>query len=131
MKYVLDTNTLIYFFKGMGQVASYIYNCHPQDIAIPAIVLYELYVGIEKSTHPNKRITQLETLLTQVQVLPFNQQEAKISAMIRAQLEQNGTPIGHYDIQIAGTTLTHNAILVTHNTKEFSRVEGLQIIDWF
>ena len=69
--------------------------------------------------------------MTQVQILPFNQQEAKISAMIRAQLEQNGTPIGHYDIQIAGTALTHNAVLVTHNTKEFSRVEGLQIIDWF
>lgn len=56
---VLDTNTLIYFFKGVGQVASHLYACDPLDIAIPSVVLYELYVGIQKSTHPEKRIAQL------------------------------------------------------------------------
>ncbi len=53
---VLDTNTLIYFFKGLGQVASNLYACSPLEIAIPTVVLYELHVGIQKSTHPDKRL---------------------------------------------------------------------------
>lgn len=73
----------------------------------------------------------MELLLSRVAVLPFNAQEAEIAAKIRAQLELIGTPIGPYDMLIAGTTLSANAVLVTHNTKEFSRVEGLRIEDWF
>ena len=130
---VLDTNTLIYFFKGLGNVASHLYACDPQEIAIPAVGLYELHVGIQKSTHPDKRKAQLATLLSlsQVQVLPFDNQAAETSAKIRVLLESKGTPIGPYDIQIAGTALAHNATLVTHNTKEFNRVDGLKLVDWF
>ena len=131
MKYVLDTNTLIYFFKGLGQVASNLYLHSPKDIYIPSIVLYELHVGIQKSTHPDKRAAQLATLLSQVRVLPFDSQTAEVSAKIRVLLESQGTPIGPYDIQIAGTALAHNATLVTHNTKEFKRVKGLKLVDWF
>lgn len=95
------------------------------------MVLYELYVGIQKSTHPEKRTAQLATLLNQVQVLPFNNLEAQVSAKIRANLERLSTPIGHYDVQIAGCALANHATLVTHNTKEFERVVGLNIVDWY
>ncbi len=129
--YILDTNTLIYFFKGMGNAAKNLLSISPKNILIPAIVLYELEVGIAKSTQPDKRRKQLETLISRVNVVPFDVKEAKITAQIRANLEKLGTPIGAYDTLIAGTALSNNAILVTHNIKEFQRVEGLKIVDWF
>lgn len=131
MKYVLDTNTVIYFFKGMGNVANQLRTHHPSQVAIPAVVLYELNVGILKSDNPTKRISQLKILLEQVAVLPFTQEEADIAAKIRVDLEKKGTPIGAYDILIAAAALSHQATLVSHNTKEFSRINGLNLVDWF
>ena len=98
MRYVLDTNTLIYFLKGVGQVASHLYSCDPYDIFIPTVVLYELNVGIRKSTSPEKRLSQLSTLLDQVQVIAFDRKETEVSAQIRAMLERQGKSIGPYDI---------------------------------
>ena len=129
--YILDTNTLIYFFKGMGNVAQNLLSKSPKNILIPSVVLYELEVGIAKSTQPDKRRKQLETLVSRVDIAPFGAAEAKITAKIRADLENQGTPIGPYDMLIAGTALSTNSILVTHNTKEFQRVDGLEIEDWF
>ena len=129
--YLLDTNTLIYFFKGIGDVANILLSKAPKDIFIPSIVLYELEVGIAKSTNPKKRRTQLESLISKINVSLFGVQEAKVAAAIRANLESNGTPIGPYDTLIAGTALSNNAILVTHNTKEFRRVKSLNIEDWY
>jgi len=129
--YVLDTNTLIYYFKGMGQVAERLLGHPPRDIAIPSIVLYELEVGLAKSTAPEKRRQQLETLIGLVSVLPLGAEEATSAANVRAALEAAGTPIGPMDTLIAGTTLAHQGTLVTHNTKEFSRVDGLQVVDWY
>jgi len=129
--FMLDTNTLIYFFKGMGEVEENLFSHSPRDIFIPSIVIYELQVGIAKSNNPQKREKQLATLLEQVTVLKFGEREAKASAGIRADLETKGTPIGPIDILIAGSAKAHNLTLVTHNTKEFMRVEGLALKDWF
>jgi len=127
---MLDTNTLIYFFKGMGEVEENLFSHSPRDIFIPSIVIYELQVGIAKSNNPQKREKQLATLLEQVTILEFGEREAKASALIRAELEKKGTPIGPIDILIAGSAKAHNLTLVTHNTKEFMRVEGLALKDW-
>lgn len=129
--YMLDTNTLIYFFKGMGEVEKNLFAHSPKDIFIPSIVIYELQVGIAKSNSPQKREQQLATLLEQVNIIQFGEKEAKISALIRANLEKKGTPIGAMDILIAGSAKAHNLTLVTHNTKEFIRVESLSLEDWF
>ena len=129
--YALDTNTVIYFFKNVGHVAEHLFSLPPHEIALPSVVLYELEVGIAKSTAPEKRRAQLNELLTVVRVLPFSENEAAISAKVRATLEQAGTPIGPLDMMIAGTALANNAILVTHNTKEFSRINSLSLEDWF
>ena len=129
--YILDTNTLIYFFKGIGNVASILLSKSPKDISIPSIALYELEVGIAKSTKPNKRRKQLKSLISKIDISSFGAKEAEVAAMIRANLESKGTPIGPYDTLIAGTALSTNATLVTHNTKEFKRVDGLNIEDWF
>jgi len=128
--FILDTNTLIYFFKGLGSVADNLLAVSPKDIGIPAVVLYELEYGIAKSSSPKKRTKQLEELCALVEILTFGNKEAKTSATIRAVLEKKGTPIGPYDVMIAGTALSRQGVLVTNNTKEFRRVPKLQITDW-
>jgi tRNA(fMet)-specific endonuclease VapC len=129
--YVLDTNILIYFFKGLGNVKQNLLEKPPKDIGVPTIVFYELEVGIKKSESPGKRIKQLNDFISTVNVLPFSQAEAQASAKIRVQLEKKGTPIGPYDILIAGTALANRATLVTHNLGEFCRIENLNVIDWY
>lgn len=129
--YVLDTNTIIYFFKGMGNVSNMLFQKPPNSIGIPTIVLYELEVGIAKSVAPEKRMAQLEALTAIVTILPFGIDEVQSAAKIRADLEKEGTPIGPYDVLIVATALTNNDILVTRNTKEFARIEGLQLENWF
>jgi tRNA(fMet)-specific endonuclease VapC len=129
--YVLDTNTLIYYFKGQGQVAKNLTAVPPQDIAISTIVLFELQVGIAKSPAPAKRIQQLQQLLSRVNLVPFDHDAALAAATIRAQLERLGTPIGPIDVLIAGVAMSRQEAIVTHNVGEFSRVVGLSIVDWY
>ncbi len=129
--YILDTNTLIYFFKGMGNVPHKFLETSPKEIGIPSIVLFELEYGIAKSSSPKKRQAQLKEICSLVEVLPFGNQEAHFSAGIRAQLEKKGTPIGPYDLLIAGTALVHQGTLITNNTKEFIRVPELKIENWY
>jgi len=129
--YVLDTNTLIYFFRGQGNVAEHLLATPPAQVAISAVTVYELEVGIAKSSHPAKRRRQFDELLDAVRVLPFDRDAAAEAARVRAALEKAGQPIGPLDILIAGTSLVHRARLVTHNTREFARVSKLTLVDWF
>jgi tRNA(fMet)-specific endonuclease VapC len=129
--FALDTNTLVYFFKGVGRVADRLAKTPPRDISIPSVVLYELEVGVERSPHPRKRREQLGSLLAVVRILPFDAASARAAAAVRVQLERAGAGIGPLDTLIAGTALAHSAVLVTHNEREFSRVPGLRVVDWF
>lgn len=131
MKYVLDTNTLIYFFKGVGKVKNRLLSLPPSEIVLPTIVLFEMELGIAKSTRPRKRISQLKEFTSLVNVIPFGLAEAKTAAQIRAKLEEKGIPIGPYDILIAACAKANDLILVTHNLKEFKRIEGLRLEDWY
>jgi tRNA(fMet)-specific endonuclease VapC len=129
--FVLDSNSVIHLFSGRGRVTEHFLRTPPQEIAIPAIALYELETGIAKSHSPDKRRAQLDDLLSLFTVLPFGPSEARASARIRADLERRGLSIGPLDTLIAGTALSHGAILVTHNTEEFERVKGLSFVDWY
>lgn len=129
--FLLDTNILIYFFKGIGKVEQNLMSKAPKDIGMPAIVLFEIEVGIGKSKSPHKRIKQLSDLISVISVLPFGMKEARSAAQIRVQLEKKGIPIGPMDILIGGTALAHQATLVTHNIKEFGRIKKLQLEDWY
>ena len=131
MKYILDTNTLIYFFKGVGKVKNRLLSMPPGDIAVPTIVLFEMELGIAKSSSPRKRIGQLNNFVSLVNVIAFGPAEAKTAAQIRARLEKKGIPIGPYDVLIAACAKASDLILVTHNLKEFKRIEGLRLEDWF
>jgi len=129
--FVVDTNSLIYFFKGQGRVSERLLDTPPSEIGVPSIVLYELEVGIAKSSAPKKRQKQLGELVEIVDLLPFGEAEARAAATLRAKLEKRGKPIGPMDTLIAGTAIANRAVLVTHNTREFGRVPGLEVIDWY
>lgn len=129
--FALDTNTLIYFFKGLGRVKERLLAVPPADVAIPSIVLYELEIGIAQSNQPSKRRPQLDELLATVIILPFNSAAAKRAAAVRVFLHRTGAAIGPMDNLVAATALAYGATLVTHNTKEFRRVRGLDLADWY
>ncbi len=129
--YVLDTNSVIYFFKGLGRVAERLLRVPPNELALPAVVLYEIEVGLAKSSSPDRRRAQLAELTAVISVLPFAEAEARATARIRADLERMGRPIGPLDTLIAGTALRYGATLVTHNVREFGRIESLSLEDWY
>lgn len=129
--YALDTNTLSYYFKGVGNVGERLLATPPAQIAIPSVVIFELEFGLERSSRLEQRRQQLQEFVSLAVTLPFGQAEARVSAKIRTELERAGSPIGPYDLLIAGTALSHGAILVTHNTREFERIRGLVLEDWY
>jgi tRNA(fMet)-specific endonuclease VapC len=129
--FALDTNTLIHFFKGAGRVKERLLATPPAEVAIPAVVLYELEMGLVQSTQPSKRRAELEALLAVVSVLGLNAVAAKQAAELNNNLRRKGSVIGPMDTLIAGTAIAHQATLVTHNTREFQRVPGLKIVDWY
>jgi tRNA(fMet)-specific endonuclease VapC len=129
--YVLDTNSVVFFFKGEGRVAQRLLAQKPADVALPAIVLYELEVGVLRSRAPARRREQLDTLLGAARVIPFGRAAARAAARVRAALEEAGQGIGPLDTLIAATALASRGILVTHNTREFRRVRGLSVEDWY
>jgi len=131
MMYLLDTNTLIYYFKGVGNVVERLLSTSPREIALSTIVLFELEVGIAKSVSPRKRKSQLQEFTSLVTIVSFDHGAAESAAEIRVKLEKRGAPIGAYDILIAASAVATNSTLVTHNTKEFERIEGLRIVDWY
>jgi tRNA(fMet)-specific endonuclease VapC len=128
---VLDTNTLIYFFKDQGRVAERLLQTPPAELALPAVALYELEVGIAKSNAPERRRAQLEELLAWLEVLPFGAPESRCAAWMRAELEKRGEPIGPLDVLIAGTAFAHDALLITRNLREFGRIPGLRLENWY
>ncbi len=129
--FVLDTNTLIYFFKGRERVVETLEAIPARELCIPTVVIYELQVGIAKSASPERRTQLLRKTMRRANVVDFDQEAAVAAARIRANLERRGSPIGAVDMLIAGVAVSLEATLVTHNTGEFSRVAGLSLVDWF
>jgi tRNA(fMet)-specific endonuclease VapC len=131
VKYLLDTNTVIYFFKGLGNISKNLLTTPPNQIAIPTIVLFELELGIQKSKSPKKFKGNLKEFTSAVSLVALGEEEARSAAKVRARLENKGLPIGPYEILISGCALANNLILVTHNVKEFSRIKDLKLEDWY
>jgi len=129
--YVLDTNTVLHYFKGKGRVAERLLVVPPAEVALPAIALYEVWVGVFGSQNTKRRQAELEQFLSIVTILPFDASVARTAAELRHRLGKSGQGIGPMDTLIAATALTHRAVLVTRNEREFSRVEGLTVENWF
>ncbi len=128
--YVLDTNTVLDYFRGRGDVAKNLLAMHPSEVALPAIVAYEVWVGVLGSQNVRRRQAQYEQFLANVEILAFDSVVGRRAAELRHALERRGEGIGPLDTLIAATALAHNATLVTRNVREFGRVEGLKVADW-
>lgn len=128
---LLDTNTLIYFFKQQGQIAAHLKNIAASQVAIPAVVLFELEYGVLRSTRPDLQRKGIDAALRVYRVLSMDYACAKSAAWIKHTLALAGTPIGHFDQLIAGMALAHDLTLITRNTREFERVPGLRVENWF
>ncbi len=129
---ILDSNTISYYFRGDPQVVPRLQALRPADLGVPSIVEYELRYGLlrlpQDAAAP--RLAALAQLLRPTQLLPFDSECAAQAARIRIALEAAGTPIGPHDTLIAATAMRHQAVLVTRNIREFSRVPGLQWLNW-
>jgi len=102
----------------------------PEDIAVSTITSYELYTGVEKCRQPDREREKVRLLLGTIHELPFLGPTALTAARVRASLEAQGCSIGPYDVLLAGHALSAGLILVTANTSEFSRVQGLRLENW-
>lgn len=131
MKYMLDTNICIHVIKHKPETAIRNFLTHqPDDLCISAITLAELLHGVEKSKFKDRNRLAVLMFLSGIAVLDFDSIAAQAYGELRADLEQNGTPIGPMDMLIAGHAKSRGLILVTNNTGEFTRVKGLQLEDW-
>ena len=131
MKYMLDTNMCIYAQKNNPNVIAKIKQNFQQGLAISSITLAELEYGVQASANIEKNAVSLLKFLSIVDVLPFDSGAAVEYGKICADLRKKGTPIGTMDMLIAAHARAENLIVVTHNTREFERVEGLQLKDWY
>ena len=128
--FVLDTNTVIDYFRGRGKVAEHLLAVAPREIALPAIVAYEVWVGVLGSQNTKRRAAQYEQFLAVVEVIPFDAPVSRRAAQVRHALERRGESIGPLDVVIAGTALACGAPLVNRNVKEFGRIAGLEVVNW-
>ena len=104
--------------------------CDPDDVVLCDVVKAELYFGAVKSARPIQNLAVLQSLFECFKSLPFDGEAARVFGKLRADLSQSGTPIGPLDLQIASVALLNGLTLVNNNTREFSRIPGLQVEDW-
>lgn len=131
MRYMLDTNILIYCIKHKPlEVYNRLQKCVDDDVCISSITYAELLHGIEKSKAVEKNRLALDLMLANIEILSFDSLAAEQYGKIKASLEIKGTPIGQLDTMIAGHAKSIDCTLVTNNTKEFIRVEDLKLENW-
>ena len=128
MIYLLDTNAVIAVIKGDTSLLALLKRHKPQDFALSAIVVHELYYGAEKSERRVENSARIEAL--QFPVLDFDREDARHAGEIRATLAISGTPIGPYDVLIGGQARARALTLITRNVREFERIKGLAIETW-
>lgn len=128
--YALDTNTVLDYFRGRGGVAENLLAVPPSEVALPAVVVYEVWIGVLGSQNAKRRQSQYERFLATVEVLAFDAAVGRRAAELRYALERRGEGIGPMDTLIAATALANNATLVTRNVHEFGRIQGLKVVDW-
>jgi tRNA(fMet)-specific endonuclease VapC len=126
---LLDANTLIHYLKGREPVVTRLKAASPRELAVPSVVAYEFEYGSLKAGSSRRR-TVVSALLASLAQIPFDHEAAREAARIRLELETRGLVIGPLDLLIAGTAVSRSAVLVTNNTREFSRVRGLRLADW-
>jgi tRNA(fMet)-specific endonuclease VapC len=130
LKFMLDTNIVIFIIKRRPMKLREIFNQHTGQMCISSITLAELLLGVEKSALPDHNLLQVEDFISRLEVFPYDIKAAAHYGQIRADLERKSTPIGVNDLHIAGHARSEGLTLVTNNVREFERVEALRLADW-
>lgn len=131
MKYMLDTNIVIFAKNNRPEVVlEHLSRLEPGEVCISSVALAELEYGVFNSSNPDQNQIALMLFLSCVDIVPFGDDAAIEYGRIRADLKRKGTPIGANDLLIAAHAKSLGLALVTHNTREFARVEGLTLEDW-
>jgi len=128
MSYLLDTNAVIALLKGHPKLLERMRSEQPADVLLSSVVAHELYFGAFKSGRPGRNVEVVDAL--RFDIVDFDRRDARIAGHVRAVLQAAGTPVGPYDVLIAGQALARGLTLVTRNLREFRRVEGLRVEDW-
>jgi len=129
--YLLDTNICIYIInKKPRSVVEKIKKLKPSQVKLSAISIGELEYGVSKSKNREKNRNALIDFVSGFDILPFTDSDAEVFGLVRADLERRGTVIGSYDMQIAAQSISNDLILVTNNTGEFERINGLKLENW-
>ncbi len=130
LRYMLDTNIVIYVIKRRPVELLEVFNNHVGQMCISSITLAELLHGVEKSTMPDHNLLQVEDFVSRLEVLHYGDKAAAHYGDIRADLERKGTIIGVNDLHIAGHARSEGLTLVSNNTREFERVDALRLTNW-
>lgn len=130
LKYMLDTDTVIYTIKNRPAPVRELFKKHQGQMCISSVTWGELVYGTERSSRPESNLADIEGLAARLKLLPFEDKAANHFGQLRAELYKQGKPIGPYDMMIAGHARSLGLILVTNNQKEFERVPGLRLENW-
>jgi tRNA(fMet)-specific endonuclease VapC len=128
VKYLLDTDTCLFSLRRRQGVLERLLRESPDDIAVSAMTEAELTCGAIKSSQPEVARPKVAAFLDPLLVLPFDREAARHHAEIRFALRP--APIGERDLVTAAVAVANRLVLVTHNTREFARIDGLLVEDW-
>lgn len=130
LRYMLDTNFLIYTIKNKPEAVRQKFEAHDGEICASSVTAMELLYGAHKSQAVRRNLDAVEGLLARLDVLDFDLAAAEHAGQIRADLAASGSPIGPFDVMIAGHARATGMHLVTNNEREFRRVSGLRLANW-
>ena len=131
MKYLLDTNACIRYINGRApRLRENFHSKAFSEIVVSSITKAEMYFGSQKSNSPERSRAEQDEFFRHIDSLPFDDAAAEEYGSIRAYLESRGTPIGPHDMLLAAAARAKGLTVVTHNTREFNRIPGLNIEDW-
>jgi tRNA(fMet)-specific endonuclease VapC len=130
MTHLLDTDTCIGVLRQQPGMVQRLSQLAPTDCAVSVVTVFELFCGLAKAHNPTAERKKVERFVAAIVALPLDRTSAGAAANIRAELERQGTPIGPYDLLIAGQAVAGNLTLVTNNLRESQRVNGLKLESW-
>ena len=130
LRYMLDTNILIYTVKNKPEAVRQQFEAHEGEICTSSVTAMEMLYAAHKSQSVRRNLDVIDALLSRLTVLDFDLAAAEHAGAIRASLASDGRPIGPYDTMIAGHARSLGLVLVTNNVAEFRRVSGLRLENW-
>jgi tRNA(fMet)-specific endonuclease VapC len=130
VRYLLDTDIIIYWMKGNRSISNKIVSEGFSNIASADISKAELYYGAYKSQRTEANLAAIKNLSERINFVPFNEPAQSVFGMLKADLEKKGTRLDDVNLMIASTAIAFNLVLITNNTGHMQRIPGIQIENW-